>query len=249
MMFEKEIDIILVQEPNKSLTGSNPKWIKDLRSDTAIYCINPNCGVVTHEVGLGFVCLIFNNWALYNCYISPNCTLEQYKEYIDRVMEHVRDGGREAVVVGDFNAKSAMWAAAITDTRGDYLAEWIQAQNMVVHNEGETPTFTRGTQSFHIDITLSTQGIARNIQGWEVSTEESLSLHKYISFEIRDKLKTPKLEWRETHYIKELDFITKIQAVEQRITSTSELTNVVRNTQKECLARTPGGRLRNQPAW
>ncbi|XP_074031398.1 uncharacterized protein [Leptinotarsa decemlineata] len=156
---EKEIDIALIQEPNMALTTGNPRWILDESGTTAVLCENPRCGVTTHETGQNFICIVLKDWSIYNCYISPNIPMNEFRNRVDNIMEHVRDQGKEALIVGDFNAKSALWSSPMSDARGEYLVEWINALNISVCNEGNIPTFVRGAQTSFIDVTLATQDI------------------------------------------------------------------------------------------
>lgn len=120
---------------------------------------------------------------MYNCYISPNVRVEVYRAYIDTVMEAVRDSGREAVIAGDFNAKSPSWGSNKLDHRGEYMEDWIQSLGLTLANDGLEPTFTRREQKSFIDLTLSTRRIATKLRDWKVHPEEeTLSLHRYITF-------------------------------------------------------------------
>nr|CAI5820275.1 unnamed protein product [Callosobruchus analis] len=84
----------------------------------------------------------------------------------------------------DFNAKSREWGSPIEDRRGMYLAEYMAALDIVAHNTDGTPTFQRGSSESFIDITLSTQSVAKKITNWKVMENETLSDHKHIYFEI-----------------------------------------------------------------
>nr|CAI5836285.1 unnamed protein product [Callosobruchus analis] len=65
-----------------------------------------------------------------------------------------------------------------------YLAEYMAALDIVAHNTDGTPTFQRGSSESFIDITLSTQSVAKKITNWKVMENETLSDHKHIYFEI-----------------------------------------------------------------
>ena len=53
---------------------------------------------------------------------------------------------RGLVVGGDFNAKSTTWGAKYIDKNVELLEELISTRGMVVANEGNKPTFVRGTR-------------------------------------------------------------------------------------------------------
>ena len=117
-------------------------------------------------------------------YSSPNIPLDKYREDIDKMMQEVTSSPKEAVAMGDFNGKSPQWGSPTSDMRGEYWIDWIAASDMVVHNDGRIPTWSRGRSESYIDITCSTQKIASHIKEWEVSMEESLSDHRHIFFQI-----------------------------------------------------------------
>lgn len=64
------------------------------------------------------------------------------------------------------------------------MADLLAALGPAVCNEGNKPTFVRGTSESHLDLTLATQAAISNIIDWTVMDEESLSLHKYVTFSI-----------------------------------------------------------------
>ncbi|KAK9728130.1 hypothetical protein QE152_g18139 [Popillia japonica] len=63
--------------------------------------------------------------------------------------------------------------------------------NLVVHNTGMEPTFVRGLSQSYIDVTCSTQKLAKTISEGKVLEKETLTEHAYIYFEIKGT-KTPK---------------------------------------------------------
>ncbi|XP_074031357.1 uncharacterized protein [Leptinotarsa decemlineata] len=222
---EKDIDLALVQEPNSRLTSNNPKWIVDCSGCAAVFCVNPRCGIVSHSFGPGYVLIKFDSFTIFSCYVSPNTSLENYKTYVDTIMQLVVEEKTEVVVAGDFNAKSAMWNSASSDDRGVHLVEWIQDLYLVVNNEGDTPTFTRGPQRTIIGITFSTQVLNRQRQ------EES------------------KHKWQEKASIDELAFRSTIQLLQNSIDDVEDLTRIVKSAQLSCTRKSKEGTNRAQPVW
>lgn len=88
------------------------------------------------------------------------------------------------MISGDFNTKSPLWGSPREDTKGKMLAEWVCSKNLVVANVGEAPTFERGNSRSHIDVTMTTELISNSIHDCIVLEEETLSLHRYIFFEV-----------------------------------------------------------------
>lgn len=87
-------------------------------------------------------------------------------------------------MAGDYNAKSHLWGSPIEDARGTLLADLTAALDMFACNAGASPTFVRGQSKLHIDVTFASSRIGGTVNNWTVSDEESLSLHKYIKFEV-----------------------------------------------------------------
>nr|CAI5860539.1 unnamed protein product [Callosobruchus analis] len=101
---------------------------------------------------------------------------------------------KDGYLVDDLNVKSLQWGSPTADKRGLYLSDWIAESELVVHNTGNTPTFSRGLTQSYIDLTIYTSNLAKDIAKWEVLNEESLSDHHFIYFEVGKKKETvPKL--------------------------------------------------------
>ncbi|KAK9686214.1 Endonuclease-reverse transcriptase [Popillia japonica] len=171
----------VVCEPNKKRVNDN-RWLKDTKVSVALLLLNRGLAVVDHSVGDGHLVLRLRGFSIVCCYISPNINMTDYQHAVDNIMDRLQDG--ETVVLGDINAKSPMWGAPIVDNKGTYWTEWISTKNLIVHNTGDKPTFVRGDTKSHIDVTMSTNSIAKHISNWEVLEKESLTEHKYIYFEI-----------------------------------------------------------------
>ncbi|KAK9729248.1 Endonuclease-reverse transcriptase [Popillia japonica] len=89
--------------------------------------------------------------------------MEEYIEKVDEIANHMRSSKREAVLAGDINAKSHLWASPTRDKKDDHWAEWIAELGLVCHNTGGRPTFVRGEANSFIDVTLSTPKMASRV--------------------------------------------------------------------------------------
>lgn len=85
---------------------------------------------------------------------------------------------------GDFNGKSPEWGDHRFDRRGGLVSQLLARWQFTVANTGGSPTFLSGEARSVIDLTFSTEGLAQRIKNWEVLDEETLSDHRYISFEM-----------------------------------------------------------------
>ena len=55
--------------------------------------------------------------------------------------------------------------------------------HLIIHNDGNHPTFIQGKSKSYIDLTLTSAAMASKIVNWNVLIgEESLSYHQYIEF-------------------------------------------------------------------
>lgn len=181
---ECKADLILVSEPNKKLVGGSSSWVTDIALDTAVCWRNREMGVDVVERKQGYMYVRMGGIAIYNVYISPNIPLAEFRDRVEEIMDGVRCRGEEAIIAGDFNAKSPLWGAPAADARGEILAEWGATLDLVVLNDG-SPTFVRRNTESHIDVTFVTKNIASKMGDWRVLEEESMSLHKCITFEYR----------------------------------------------------------------
>ncbi|XP_063931815.1 uncharacterized protein LOC135143805 [Zophobas morio] len=152
---EEGVNVLVLFEPNKKRV-KGVEWMTDVGQDVAVRL-------------------------LYGCYISPNTGIGRYRKFLDDLTESVSKWEGDVVVAGDFIAKSPLWGSPITnDLRGSLLEDWMSERCMVCHNCGNAPTFLRGAQKSHIDLTLSTEGVARRMKEWRVLEQENLSDHQDI---------------------------------------------------------------------
>lgn len=248
----REVDFMAICEPNKALVKGDG-WLKDRRSDVAVFFLNKKTEVKGTFAGEGYIRIKFRFGNVFCCYSSPNIPLLQYRREIDGLMEDCRNTNGEVIVLGDINAKSPLWGSPITDARGEYLVEWLSALDMVVINEGNRPTFERRGASSFIDITSATRGTAAKISNWEVLEEESLSDHKYIFFEIKTAGHTHKARERKK-WLGDWDVFRELIGWRAEASVEEERTpeNCVRwlkEAYQTSLIRTEGQAPRKMPYW
>ena len=181
---DEGIDLAIVSEPYKVEGVSG--WHRDCTSLAAIG-VCPECPTVPGEIeqGEGFVALKFTDFTVYSCYISPNCGLEIYKNFLQQLGNSVfRRYGQNIIVAGDFNAKSEEWQSGHTDQRGYLLCEWADEMRVCVANVGNEPTCFHQGYGSRIDVIFTSETLAHRIRGWKVLDEESGSDHQYIQFSL-----------------------------------------------------------------
>ena len=94
---------------------------------------------------------------------------------------------RIPLIVGmDSNAHSPLWGCPDRNERGEGLEEIFLTKNLTVMNVGNVPTFVAGVGESIIDVTVMNCMALENLKltDWNVSTEDSLSDHKYILYNL-----------------------------------------------------------------
>lgn len=189
----KGADVLCVSEPN--CIPDHPGWVGSTDGKCALF-FQQNQYVLRTGSGAGYAWADLKDLRIYSCYISPNCTFNEFDVFLYRLFDSVRGATSEVIVSGDFNAHSPAWGSHRTDPRGDALMEIVESFNLVVLNDGKVPTFP-SANSF-LDLTLVTKGIMRKIGSWEVLEDESLSDHQYVFFNTRttvSRVQTEKNGW------------------------------------------------------
>jgi len=181
---QMEVDILAVTEPNKAISQHLDRWYLDSGSRAALAVLgNLSIDKVGPQVP-DFQWVEIKNIRFYSCYLSPNRVIGEYNDFLDRLEESIRRATVPVVVTGDFNAHSPIWGSPDEDARGSLLADMIAANSLCVCNKGNEPTFVRGNSRTHIDITMASENMVSHVKDWTVLDEESLSLHRYITYSI-----------------------------------------------------------------
>ncbi|XP_063907813.1 uncharacterized protein LOC135125956 [Zophobas morio] len=165
----------------------NNNWLSDRNSDVAIKIRNRHMGIKDHTKGnKGWIRIEMTGYHIYCCYISPNIERNEFEAITDEIMTEVKTRAREAIIMGDINAKSYQWGLATADVRGEYWTMWMAEINSIVINKGTTATFIRGESKPYIDVTCATIKITKDIKSWKVLDDEGeiLTYYQYIYFEI-----------------------------------------------------------------
>ncbi|XP_035224615.1 uncharacterized protein LOC118197216 [Stegodyphus dumicola] len=89
------------------------------------------------------------------------------------------------IIGGDFNAQNQLWGYNHTSPRGSSMEDFIQANNLILHNTPEdNPTFETINSKRWPDLTLSTHHLIDKIQNRQILEDHTNSDHNYISYEI-----------------------------------------------------------------
>ncbi|KAG5880287.1 hypothetical protein JTB14_020033 [Gonioctena quinquepunctata] len=115
---EKNVDLLIVSEPNKKLIESQA-WLKDERGDVAALFLNKSVEVNKVSRKRGFLWIHMSHCCMIMINISPNTGLDNYKRQLEEALEYGRGSGEEFCLVGDINAKAHQWGSPVVDVRGD----------------------------------------------------------------------------------------------------------------------------------
>lgn len=184
LLFETKAEVAIISEPNK--IPANDRWYGSTDLSCCLYLTN-NVNVINSGQGKGYVWLDFPGLRVYSCYFSPNRrhSIDEYRVYLSCLEESIRQGPSEVIVAGDFNAHSPCWGSPSTCPKGDALTDFFNSLGLVVVNQGGAPTFERGGQSSHIDVTFASPSVYRQIDMWKVLGEDVASDHHPILFRLR----------------------------------------------------------------
>lgn len=108
---------------------------------------------------------------------------------MDRLIMDCKRLGKEVIIAADCNAKNERWGSKSNNVRGEKLMDWIKEVDLMLLNNGTTPTFVPDPlepdkRFSSIDITLATPMIAKLLNNWEVLTDNSYSDHRWIQFDM-----------------------------------------------------------------
>ena len=197
---EQNIDIALIQEPyvfKDRVCGlassarviahhSNPKTaIAVFNKDLSIFNITTVSSQYTTAID---ITLATETITIVSAYIPPpsRTPSDDDRDFIAELNETITKLNRKKIIIGtDSNSKSESWGHQYEDPRGRAVRDIISSHSLHLHNDGLTATFHNesGAESF-IDLTISSNALARRINNWMVSEESSLSDHRYIFFDI-----------------------------------------------------------------
>ncbi|KAK9679403.1 hypothetical protein QE152_g40061, partial [Popillia japonica] len=93
--------------------------------------------------------------------------------------------GADVLILGEPNKNTVRGSDWIKDRKGDVAILFLNKRIV-----GNIPTFRRGDSTSYIDVTCSTQNIARKVKNWKVLEKENLSDYAYIFFEHAGPKKT-----------------------------------------------------------
>jgi hypothetical protein len=183
---ESGIALAVIAEPYSVPNTTN--WVQD-KSGRAAITWTPGLG--SHgallDRGDGYVAIEWAGIAVMGIYVSPNCGLEAFGDFLDEVGSCVRRCYlRQVMVLDDFNAHSTQWGNARTTPRGRWLSDWAAGNGLVLVNRGTAKTCVAWRGTSVVDLTWATPTLDRRIRNWHVAEGvETLSDHLYVHMELK----------------------------------------------------------------
>jgi hypothetical protein len=183
---ESGIALAVIAEPYSVPESTN--WAQDTSGRVAITwtpVLGPH-GVLLDR-GNGYVAVEWAGIAVVGIYVSPNCGLEAFGDFLDEVGDCVRRCyPRQVLVLGDFNAHSTLWGNDRTTTRGRWLTDCAAGHGLALINKGTIKTCVAWRGASVVDLTLATPELYRKIRNWHVAEGvETLSDHLYVCMELK----------------------------------------------------------------
>lgn len=97
----------------------------------------------------------------------------------------IRATEKEVVIGADLNAKTPVIGSVSRNKRREILQEWLAANNLIVSNKGNTPTFVGARETSIIEFTATTQKASKRICNWRINEKsEFFTDHQPIEFSI-----------------------------------------------------------------
>ncbi|XP_023240763.1 uncharacterized protein LOC111639197 [Centruroides sculpturatus] len=191
---DMDSDIITIQEPytidNKIvrfgkwqiLTGHTPS-----RPKCGIIVCNPKLDIalIPHlcsERVCVAIMLQSNPIYIMSIYFAPDENDDDSVSELSSVLEKIEIDN--IIILGDINAKSAIWYHTKEDRRGRLIADLMVSHDLISTNMSTLPTFHTPHAEGWTDVCLATNNLSQRITNCETILTPSASDHRYIATEL-----------------------------------------------------------------
>jgi len=240
-MYEQKADVAIISEPNK--IPNSDGWYGSTDQSCCLL-LSKDVEVTNNGRGEGYVWVDIQTYRVYSCYFSPSKkhSLEEYRAYLGRLSDSIREGPTEYIVAGDFNAHSPSWDSPSTCAKGEALTDFASAICLIVINQGTEPTYERGGRSSHIDVTFASTGVSKLLYLWQVLQVNMASDHHPVVFKLGCAAKptqphTKGWSWRRLDKDKLTSFLRAAYPAGQTIFVDVELANFLESACDSCMPR------------
>ena len=155
---------------------------------------SPKCAIVTsHQNSLLIsqfttstcVCVEFNfdiPFIICSVYYSRN--LDNINEELDHLEGIIKEFPNKAIIItGDFNGWHTAWGSENNDERGRKIYNFCCANQLILLNDGITPTFEINERSSFIDLTIVNAKALKFVKNWKVEDVLTCSDHRLVSLD------------------------------------------------------------------
>lgn len=99
-----------------------------------------------------------------------------------RVVDYAKKENLDIIIGCDANSHHENWGSTNINSRGQALLEYLANTELEILNTGGEHTFVTSRRQETMDITLCSRSLLGGIRNWKVSSEASMSDHRYIDF-------------------------------------------------------------------
>lgn len=178
---DMKIDVAIISEPYRRF-DIGARWVTDSPAKAGIWACGNHALFDSIENVSGFVRAKTAGIYVYSCYAPPPYSLVEFEYLLTELVRDARDH-KPAIIAGDFNAWAEEWGSRSTNRRGEMLLEALAELDMVLCNEGNTPTWSRGPLSSFIDVTFASRSLMGDGFSWKVCDLYTNSDHSAILLE------------------------------------------------------------------
>jgi ribonuclease HI len=105
---------------------------------------------------------------------------------IAKIEEILKLSTGTGIIIGiDSNSRSQAWHDKQTNARGRTLEEYLSSRDLnIMNEESELTTYQSTRGRSNIDVTITNNSLLKILTDWQISTDDSLSDHNIIKFNI-----------------------------------------------------------------
>lgn len=113
--YREKIDFIVISEPNNQICNQNTGHMySNEQKNTAVINSSRKYNVYKYFSSHCYVCVVTKCFILYSVYITPNCNMDNYVEYLEELKDNINwikqtYNNKDIVISGDFSAKHSWW--------------------------------------------------------------------------------------------------------------------------------------------
>ena len=196
--------IVFVQEPYFNAKGKCAGFSSALKTLHAsvqkpramIVTKNMDCCFCPNFSGRDVATAVWNGGNMGQVFVTSAYFDIKEENPPDELVRLLEAKASEGLIIGvDSNAHSPLWGSGDLNSRGIWVEHLIAKYNLIILNEGISPTFKTVRAESRIDITLCSAKIVTHVCGWEVDPQYQFSDHRRINFVLLLKTPRPPMAW------------------------------------------------------